>query len=182
MIECELKIPVEALDAIRLRLGETKAEQLTVDEREVNILFDTTDGRLAASGQVLRVRRVGGRHLLTFKGPAVYNGPVKQRREIELEISSSNQISELFHALGYSPWMRYEKQRESWMIGEVRVELDHTPMGDFVELEGPTDSLEASARRLGLDPARAVAESYISLWRAFRRDHPEVGRDMVFEP
>jgi adenylate cyclase class 2 len=78
--------------------------------------------------------------------------------------------------------MRYEKQRESWMLGETRVDLDHTPMGDFVELEGPTDSLEATAHRLGLDPERAVAQSYIGLWRDFRRQHPELGRDMVFDP
>lgn len=181
MIECELKIPVDGLDSIRRRLGETEATQLTINEPEVNILFDSASGQLASSGQVLRVRRVGGRNVLTFKGPADYDGAVKQRREIELEVSSSEKISELLHALGYAPWMRYEKQRESWMLGEVRVDLDHTPMGDFVELEGPTGSLENTARRLGLDPSRAVPESYISLWRTFRRQHPELGRDMVFD-
>jgi adenylate cyclase class 2 len=182
MIECELKIPVAELESIRRGLVEAGAEQLTGDEREVNILFDTADGDLASSGQVLRVRQSGGRHLLTFKGPASFAGAVKQRREIELEISSSELISELLHALGYAPWMQYEKQRESWLIGDARVELDHTPMGDFVELEGPTESLDETARRLGLDPTRAVAQSYISLWQAYRRNHPELGRDMVFDP
>jgi adenylate cyclase class 2 len=182
VIECELKIPVDRLDVIRRGLAEAGAERLTCDEREDNVLFDTVDGRLASSGEVLRVRRIGGRHLLTFKGPATYDGAVKQRREIELEISSSERISELLHALGFAPWMRYEKQRESWRIDDVRVELDHTPMGDFVELEGPTDALEKTAHRLGLDPSRAVAESYIGLWQDYRRNHPELGRDMVFEP
>ncbi len=182
MIECELKIPVDRLDVIRRCLAETGAERLTDNLREDNVLFDTADGRLAASGQVLRVRRVGGRHLLTFKGPASFDGAVKRRREIELEISSSERISELLHALGFTPSMRYQKQRESWRIDDVRVELDHTPMGDFVELEGPTDALEAAADRLGLDPSRAVTQSYISLWRDYRREHPELGRDMVFDP
>lgn len=181
MIECELKIPVAGLDAIRRRLAETGADRITGDEREINIVFDSPDGRLAASGQFLRVRRVGRRNILTFKGPASYDGAVKQRREIEVEISSSEHLSELLHALGYAPWMRYEKQRESWMVGDVHVELDHTPMGDFVELEGPNDLLEETARRLGLDPSRAVAQSYIGLWQEFRREHPELGRDMVFD-
>ena len=181
MIESELKIPVDALDEIRRRLGEIAAERISPSEREVNILFDTAGGDLASTGQVLRVRRVGGRNVLTFKEPAVYDGAVKQRREIEIEVSSSEKISELLHALGYAPWMRYEKQRESWMLGEVRVDLDHTPMGDFVEIEGPTGSLDNTARRLGLDPVRAVPESYISLWRTFRRQHPELGRNMVFD-
>ena len=182
MIESELKIPVEGLQGIRRRLGETDAEQISHPEREVNILFDSADGRLAAAGQVLRIRRVGGRHILTFKGPAAFDGAVKQRREIELEISSSERLSELLHALGYAPGMRYEKDRESWKLGSARIDLDHTPMGDFVEIEGPVHCLAAAARQLGLDPASSVAQSYISLWRAFRRQHPECGRDMVFDP
>jgi len=182
VIESELKIPVDALEQIRRRLGETDAERICESEREVNILFDTVGSQLAAAGQVLRVRRVGDRHILTFKGPAAFDGAVKKRREIELEISSSERISELLHALGYAPGMRYEKDRESWNLGEARVDLDHTPMGSFVEIEGPSNCLETTARRLGLDPADAVAESYISLWRAFRRTHPEHGRDMVFDP
>jgi adenylate cyclase, class 2 len=181
VIESELKIPVDVLGEIRHRLAATGAEQLSAAEHEVNILFDTSRSRLAEGGQVLRVRRVGSRQVLTFKGPATYDGAVKQRREIELEISSSERIAELLHALGFAPGMRYEKKRESWLLGEIRVELDHTPMGDFVELEGPPDSLEAAAHRLGLDPARAVAQSYISLWREHCRRHPGLGRDMVFE-
>lgn len=181
MIECELKIPVDDLDEIRRRLATAGADRLSAAEHEVNILFDTASGRLATSGQVLRLRRVGPRHVLTFKGPARYEGAVKQRREIELEVSSSERMAELLHALDYAPGIRYEKERESWRLDEVRVELDHTPMGDFVELEGPTASLEAAARRLGLDPAGAVAQSYLSLWRDHCRRHPGFGPDMVFD-
>lgn len=181
MIENELKIPVDRLDTIRARLGTTDAERLTDNELEINILFDTGDGDLAASGRVLRIRRVGDRGILTFKGPAAFEGAVKQRREIELEISSPERLSELLHALGFAPWMRYEKQRESWMLGDVRIDLDHTPMGDFVELEGPTDRLEAAARRLELDPGRAVSQSYIGLWQALREERPELAHDMVFD-
>jgi adenylate cyclase class 2 len=182
VIESELKIPVDDLDEVRGRLAATQAERLNAAEHEVNILFDTASGRLATSGQVLRVRRVGGRRVLTFKGPAAFDGAVKKRREIELEIASSERMSELLTALGFAPMMRYEKYRESWRFGEVRIELDHTPMGDFVELEGPPGSLAAAARSLGLDPARAVAKSYIGLWREHRRRHPGLARDMVFEP
>lgn len=180
MIECELKIPVDELDATRRCLREVAAEQLTTSELEVNILFDTAAGDLAANREVLRVRRVGDRRILTHKGPAVFDGAVKQRREIEVEISSSERTSELLHALGFAPWMRYEKERESWLMGSVRVELDHTPMGDFVELEGPTAELETAAHRLHLDPNRAVSQSYISLWQAHRDANPDLGRDMVF--
>lgn len=182
MIECELKIPVDDLDQTRRRLATSGAERLNDAELEINILFDTAEGQLAASGQVLRIRRAGDRHLLTYKGPAAFDGAVKQRREIELEISSSERLSEILHTLGFAPGVRYEKERESWLFGGVRVELDHTPMGDFVEIEGPTDALETAARDLGLDPAVAVAKSYLSLWRDHCRRQPGLGRDMVFDP
>jgi adenylate cyclase class 2 len=181
VIERELKIPVEGLEAIRRRLVRAGAEPITPNRDEVNILFDTPGGELQSGGQALRVRRVGDRVVVTFKGPASWDGPVKQRREIELEISSGAAIAELLHVLGYVPWMRYEKQRESWRLGGVQVDLDHTPIGDFVELEGPDADLEHTARRLDLDPEQAVTESYPSLWQAHRRRHPELGRDMVFE-
>jgi len=181
VIESEIKIPVADLDSIRHRLEERGADILSPRHDEVNILFDTRDGSLAANGRVLRVRRSGETSLLTFKGPASWDGAVKQRQEIELEISSSRTISELLHALGYAPWMRYEKKRESWILDGVRIELDHTPMGDFVELEGPSAELEEMARELGLDPGEAATGSYISLWQVYREEHPDLGRDMVFD-
>jgi adenylate cyclase class 2 len=181
MIESELKIPVVALEHTRNRLAETGAHRLTAAELEVNVLFDTTGGDLASTRQVLRIRRIGGRSILTYKGPASWSGAVKQRREIELDVASAETAAELLHTLGYAPWMRYEKVRESWTLDDVRIDLDHTPMGDFVEVEGAPDALEITARRLGLDPSAAVVGSYVSLWNERRRQQPDLGRDMVFD-
>lgn len=181
MIESELKIPVDTLDEVRRRLRVANAKRLSDTELEVNTLFDDAGGELAASRQVLRVRRIAGRTILTYKGPPSWDGAVKRRREIELEVSSDLAIAELLHALGYAPWMRYEKRRQSWQLGDVRIDLDETPIGEFVEIEGPVAELETTARSLGIDPEQAVAESYIGLWQAHRRRHPELGRDMVFQ-
>ena len=76
----------------------------------------------------------------------------------------------------------HEKLREEWRLGRLLVTLDHTPMGDFVEIEGPEDELAAAAAGLGLDPALAAHGSYLSLWQAYRADHPELDLpvDMVF--
>ncbi|MCU0303378.1 MAG: class IV adenylate cyclase [Thermoanaerobaculales bacterium] len=180
MIESELKIPVGDLDTVRRRLAGAGADPLGPAEREVNLLFDTADRQLAEAGRVLRIRRVGDDAIATFKGPATWQGAVKQRLEIELGVASDGAAAELFGALGFTPWLRYEKDRESWTLGEVRIDLDHTPIGDFVELEGPVEGLEEAALALGLDPSRAVAESYVGLWLRHRDEHPEAGRDMVF--
>ena len=184
MIERELKIPVADLDGPRQRLEAAGARRVHPPLDELNLLFDTPDGRLTAAGEVLRVRQRGEVSVLTFKGEASYRGQIKERREIELEVASRERLVELFEALGFELRLRYDKVRETWRLGGVEVVLDHTPMGDFVELEGPAETLEGAARRVGLDPAAAVAGSYVSLWQEHRRRHPELdlGRDMVFEP
>jgi adenylate cyclase class 2 len=180
MIESELKIPVVELETLRRRLEGAGADRLGPAQREVNLLFDTADRGLASAGRVLRIRRVGDRAIATFKGPASWAGAVKRRLEIELEVASADAAAELLGALGYTPWLCYEKDRESWSLGAVRIDLDHTPIGDFVELEGPVEDLGPAALALGLDPARAVAESYVGLWLRHRDEHPGSGRDMVF--
>ena len=183
--ETELKIPVGDLEAVRRRLkASAGARQVHAREREENTLLDTVDGELAAADRVLRLRRIGDCQLLTLKGPASFDGVIKSREELELVINDTEMMTSIFERLGFVPVVRYEKDRESWLADGVTVTLDHTPMGDFVELEGPADRLVALASDLGLDPNAAVTGSYISLWQEHRRAHPELDlpSDMAFEP
>lgn len=183
-VETELKIPVEGLVALRDRLAARGARRLHPTEREVNILLDSTTGELAAAGRVLRLRRIGDRRRLTLKGPATFDGYIKRREELEIEVGEVETLAAIFARLGFLPVLRYEKDRETWRIDGVTVTLDHTPMGDFVELEGPATRLGNVASGLGLDVSDAVRDSYPTLWRTFRGRHPELElpEDMVFDP
>ena len=182
-IEAEIKIPVEDLDSIREALIGGRAITVHPMAREVNLLLDTDDGCLQDAGNILRLRRYGSRHILTFKGPAVYHGPVKVRPEHETQIENTERMLEILDHLGLRAVARYEKDREMWLVDEISVVLDHTPMGDFVEVEGPRERLQTAARSLGLEPSTAVKGSYLSLWREHRSRHPEKNLpvDMVFE-
>lgn len=181
-VETELKIPVEDLADIRSTLGNRGAERVTESRREVNLLLDSGDRELSGRGCLLRLRRYGTRHMLTFKGPATFDGPIKVRPEHELEIEDITKMLTVLGALGFSPCARYEKDRECWRLGDVEVVLDHTPMGDFIEIEGPSESLVAATQSLGLDPSRAVRGSYMSLWADYRarESHQDLPADMVF--
>jgi len=172
--ETELKIPVANLDAVRRRLVAVGGLRESPPEVERNELFDWPDRRLTSSGQALRLRGVGGRWVLTLKGPVSYRGRVKVREEHELEVGEGEILAEIFGRLGLAPLVRYEKERERWRLGEVEVALDRTAMGDFVELEGAVAALEGAARALDLDPAGAVRGSYVSLWEEHRARHPEL--------
>jgi adenylate cyclase class 2 len=179
-VEQELKIPVADLEPVRQLLRATDWSRVRDSGLEINILLDTPDSTLQTTDRALRLRR-HGRHLsLTFKGPAVAAGAVKEREEVEVTVGDLDTALVLLERLGYRPTMRYEKVREVWRSGPLLVHLDHTPMGDFVEVEGPGQLLEEAARGLGLDPGRAVSQPYPRLWQEHRRTHPELPRDMVF--
>ena len=91
-------------------------------------------------------------------------------------------MGEILSGLGFSVFMRYEKDREEWALEDVSVVLDHTPMGSFVEVEGPRERIPVVAELLGLKIASAVRGSYASLWLDHRERHPELDLpfDMVF--
>jgi hypothetical protein len=52
-----------------------------------------------------------------------------------------------------------------WNLDGVAITLDVLEFGWFVELEGPVAILPEMARSLGLDPDRALRESYSVLAR-----------------
>jgi adenylate cyclase class 2 len=182
-IETELKIPVSDLTAVRTRLTGLEAQLTSENGREINVLLDTEDRQLARRGCLLRLRSYHAARILTFKGPASFDGGVKARPEHEAKCENLEQMHTVLEALGYRRVARYEKDREAWRVGGVEVVLDHTRMGDFVEVEGPSALLGPVTRSLGLDPADAVRGSYMSLWAEFRESHPEraLPHDMVFE-
>ena len=182
-METELKVPVEDLGEVRRRLAGAGGELLQPTAREVNLLYDDPGGRIAGAGGALRLRRYGERWLLTLKGPPSYPGGVKTREELETEVGDGEVMGTILERLGFLPRVRYEKDRELWRLREAEVALDHTPMGEFVEIEGPAHRIPGLARRLGLDPAKALRGSYVTLWQAYRAAHPELElpEDMVFE-
>lgn len=181
-VETELKIPVADLDEVRSRLVSLRAQMVCPRTREVNQLLDTGGRELSGRGCVLRLRSYGDLRVLTFKGPVSYDGTIKVRPEFEVQVEDLEKMRAVLEALGYVGLARYEKDREMWKLGGVEVVLDHTPMGDFVEVEGPAELLESITLSLGLDPLAAVRGSYMRLWAEYRASNPDQGlaHDMVF--
>jgi adenylate cyclase class 2 len=181
--ETEIKLPSADLSDVRRRLEGTGGRPVSGRRFEHNTLFDDVDGRLQRSGRALRLRRSGGRVLLTLKGPARWSGGVREREELEVVVSDDGALSAILDRLGLEPRFRYEKWRECWRLEDSLVALDETPLGAFVEIEGPAPELPGAALRLGLDPASATRSSYPELWVEHRERHPELELpvDMVFD-
>jgi adenylate cyclase class 2 len=151
-------------------------------EDETNVLYDAA-GRLRSEGCALRVRTVGDRGLLTFKGPADVSGGIKSRLEWESGVESPRAVEAILEALGFTPSFRYEKRRTTWRFADPArplVVLDETPLGLFAEIEGPAAAVRALAAELGVAEADFIGESYVALWLAARAKDPSLPEDMVF--
>ena len=81
-------------------------------------------------------------------------------------MESPAQVRAILRHLGYHPVFRYQKYRESWVHREQEIEIDETPIGVFLEIEGDLAGIAAVAAELGFVPSDYVAESYVGLYIA----------------
>ena len=165
----------DALAAIaRTGAGAHRARRLQAD-----VVFDTPDRRLAALGQVLRVRIEEGQHALTFKHPLPH-ATVKVREEIETTVGDGRRVIDVLRRLGFEVVFRYEKYREEFVREDVVIALDETPVGTFVELEGTETGIAAAAAALGRTSADFILDSYRTLFVQACAAEGVVATDMVF--
>jgi adenylate cyclase class 2 len=91
---------------------------------------------------------------------------VKSRPEVEVGVGDGALTRTLLELLGYQRVFRYQKYREVWRWRDVEIVLDETPVGPFLEIEGPVDTIHAAARALGRGPDEYIRESYVALFFA----------------
>lgn len=182
---------------VKLRWNGTAQEARALIERheyavaiprmlESDQLFDLPSAALQHSDRILRLRKTispdgATGAMVTYKGPATRDG-YKSREEIEFDVSDPDTFTLVLHRLGYQPVFRYEKFRTQLRAaGEPGlITIDETPIGVYLEIEGPQDWIDSTAARLGLPRSQFLTVSYAALYREFREHHPEVPTDMTF--
>ena len=187
MTETEIKLSwqgsAEEARALIERHGYSLSSPRTL---EADQLFDLASGALRQSDQILRLRRTssaeGQRAMVTYKGCAsreIY----KSREEIEFDVSDPAAFTLVLERLGYHPGFRYEKYRTMFKAyGEPGlVTIDETPIGVYLELEGPQAWIDSTAAHLGFPAERFLTVSYAGLYREHLKVHPEAPPDMTFD-
>jgi adenylate cyclase, class 2 len=179
-MEIEVKIIVaSAVAARRLLRGKGFA---VVKPRvfEANDVFDTPDLRLRSGQTLLRIREVRGEAKLTYKGPPA-GGKHKNREELEVQADDGPMLSAVFNRLGFERVFRYEKYRTEFQREKTgTVTLDETPIGTYLELEGPPGWIDRTARLLGFHEQDYVIESYGRLYLNWCERQGRQPGDMVF--
>ncbi len=180
-VETEIKLAVANAGAVRRGLRRLGFE-LARREWERDIVLDTADSALRGNGCLLRLRRHGRRWMLTFKGPPSRDQRYKTRPEIETGVADGQRLLRILGELGYRPVFRYEKIRSTYRQGKARAMagLDVTPIGTFLELEGPRPWIDRTARALGFGPRDYITRSYGVLYLEYCHKHGRQPSDMVF--
>src|SRR5467141_140573 len=210
--EIEIKLRVTDVRALRRRLMQLRARVVTPRTYESNTLYDTPKKDLARRGQLIRIRAeqpssttarknrmLPPKALLTYKGPPPKSGMTirqanderrsksryKVREEIEIAVSNGEQMRRILGALGLCPLFRYEKFRTTYTIPtmqHLKIEIDETPIGSFLELEGSPASIDRVARLLGYSHSDYITQTYGALYIAHSLLHGYKPTNMLFPP
>jgi adenylate cyclase class 2 len=190
--EIEIKLRVTDLaNAIRglKRLGAVVEGRV----HEQNTLYDTPDAYFRRTGRLLRVRiekpagsravKAGkGQAVVTFKAPAPAHpgSQYKEKLETEASIRRPERWDRTLRSLGFRPGFEYEKYRSSFRLSGLHALLDETPVGTFLELEGPPATIDRVARRLRYTPRDYIRGTYWDLYAADCARRGKSPRNMLF--
>ncbi len=179
--EVEVKIAAISAASLRKKLRTAGFRVRRSRLLEQNLALDDPRGNVRGKGLLLRVRRAGAKVIVTYKGP-VAGGIHKRREEQEFQASDFDACMAVFAGLELRPTFRYEKYRAEYdRAGEPgHVTVDETPIGVFMELEGPARWIDATAKDLGFSRADYITASYTALYLVWCREHKITPGDMVF--
>lgn len=177
MYEVELKFrlpdPSAAIDC--LSSWNARRDE-PVDQTDTYFRHPARD--FAQTDEALRLRSVGQRNWLTYKGPVI-DRRTKTRREIETPLGDgpamAGEFAEILSALGFEPVRTVRKRRAVWHLTregrDIEVSLDDVAgLGTYLEVE----TLAADAQRAAAQQAILAVAAGIGLYEAERRSYLEL--------
>ena len=166
MIEIEVKIKLSDPILLREKLQRMGAELIQPRHFENNVLYDYRDRSLFRKNQALRLRTVNRKAKLTFKGPLRKSRRFKIREEFETSVQDERSMRNIMKALGLIPVFTYEKYRTVYRRKKLKICLDETKAGDFIELEGERNEIVRFSEALGFQKSDFIKQDYIQLLKA----------------
>ena len=177
--EIEIKFRVADLRALTRKLRATGFRVTTPRTHEMNTLYDLPGEVLRARKELLRLRKYGLKWTLTHKAKKK-TGRHSSREELETRVDDGEQMDLILRALGYAPSFRYEKFRAELTDGKGQVVVDETPIGNFCEIEGSPRWIDATAKKLGVQPTEYITKNYLTLFADWKQETGSGAAEMTF--
>ena len=179
--EIEVKFKIGSVEDFLPRIHRTGAECVQETRLERNLRWDNSEGSLTKTHQVLRLRDNGGTAVLTYKSEIQNDEGIADREEIESIVADFENTRLILERLGYETVFIYEKYRSIYSLNDTGLFVDHTPIGDFIEIEGSdSEAIRQSAELLGLEWNDRIDKSYRNLFEQCKKQTGFPGRDMTF--
>ena len=203
--EIEIKLEVTDPRALKRGLAEMGFRRVKARHFESNRLLDFPNLALRQAQRVLRLRFMDGKCLLTFKGAPARSRHYKVRTELEAEVEDGRGLKEILESAGLREVFRYDKYRTEYAptagrkdigrpdrtvrrtrgstrraLERYEVVYDETPIGNYVELEGPKRWIDEVAGRLGYERPDYITLSYAALYHQKCREQGKRPANMVF--
>jgi adenylate cyclase class 2 len=178
MFEVEQKYRIESTETLSEKLTLIGAAK-TETQSHADTYYNHPSRDFAESREALRIRRVDGKPLITYKGPKL-PGAIKARQEMEWRLDpgdcDGNQTEALLVALGFRRVETVQKVRQSFDLPEpwsklivVIDQVEH--LGSFAEIEmvvENSDFVEDARSRISelagkLDLDKAESRSYLRM-------------------
>lgn len=193
-LETEIKLRVDDLPDLLRRLRRMGArDHGRVFEQ--NTIYDTPEQDFRSHHRLIRLRveiteNRRREAKLTSKAPADrpqshrrsknYTRRHKENIECEIEVRDAALTARLLEKVGLRPSFRYEKYRTSFRLGGLHLDLDETPIGTFLEIEGRPAAIDRAARELGHTPTDYIRATYGDLYAADCRRTRHKPKNMIF--
>ena len=168
-MEIEVKVRAD-LKEVEKKLLEEGANFVN-EERQIDTYYNAPHRDFAETDEALRLRSVGRKNMLTYKGPRL-DALSKSRKEITLSVSR-RPTEELLGSLGFSKFGEVTKLRRNYKLGGLLVSLDDVKkLGAFVEIEAVGEeedfefhekSVVELLKKLGFSETEIIRDSYLEL-------------------
>ena len=165
MLEIEVKIKIEHLADVKERIIEQGATLTKERHSHDDTFYDWPALELRKKHFALRVRKINKKAFLTFKGPEQKSRKFKIREEYETEIKNERHLRKILKSLGLQPVFNYQKYRTVYRKKTLKVCLDETHIGNFIELEGEKNKIVQFAEALGFSKNEFIKLDYVQLMK-----------------
>ncbi len=178
--EIEIKFRVSDARSLARKLRTAGFRNVTRRTHEMNALYDLPVEVLRGRKELLRLRKYGSEWTLTHKSRKK-TGRHSSREELETSVGDGEQMDLILRALGYAPSFRYEKFRAEWTDGKGQVVVDETPIGNFCEIEGAPQWIDATAKKLGVREGDYITKNYAGLFSEWKEHTKSAAEEMTFK-
>jgi adenylate cyclase class 2 len=177
VLEIEVKYRVDDFAALETKLAKLGAK-LSEERDDADAYFNAPHRDFAQTDEALRVRHIGTRNMVTYKGPRI-DKQTKTRTEIEVSLADGPQADADFHRLltllGFRPTAVVRKHRRVYELTRDGYHVEACL--DEVEQVGRYAELEILADVSNLDTARALVlklAAELGLTQSERRSYLEL--------